>query len=127
MAYDQIPQRHVCHKYNSQISPFRRQLPGAPSQSKRNCIRSLLVILMHTLLGVPLEVGKLQGPIQMHHTAKLTLYVHQKNLNTGVFDSTVFTSLNAFPWTSSSHLKCVSALRRLLKDAVIPESGGTNR
>lgn len=78
MAYDQIPQRHVCHKNNSQISPFQRQLRGAPFQSEPNCIRSLLVILMHTLLGVPPEVVKLQGPIQMHHTAKLTPSVHQK-------------------------------------------------
>lgn len=77
MAYDQIPQRHVCHKYNSQISPFRRQLPGAPSQSERNCIRSVSDLDAY-IIGFPPEVGKLQGPIQMHHTAKLTLYVHQK-------------------------------------------------
>lgn len=42
-------------------------------------------------------------------------------LNTGVFDSTVFTSLNTLQCTSASHLKCVSALW-LLKTAVISES-----
>lgn len=105
MSYDQIPQQHVFHKYNFQIFPLQRQLRETPSRFVHNCL--------YLNRQAPRTY-----PNASHR--KANSLCSSNKLNTGVIKSTVSTSLNTFQCNSSSHLKCVSALR-LLKTAVISE------
>ena len=106
-----------------QISLIQRQLQGTPSQSGRYIIRYPWDIEAY-IIGCPSWIRHAPSPDCV--TLKIKLMSLSKTLNTGVFDKTVFTSVNTFQWTYSSHLKCVSNFIRPRSWALILNNCGAN-